>query len=52
VDAFEEQVRQIFPAWHAMDLRLMFEGYQDRGFEAQSAVGSGKFFHEVNHLFP
>ena len=32
MEAFEEQLRQIFPAWHAMDLRLMFEGYQDRGF--------------------
>jgi uncharacterized protein YbjT (DUF2867 family) len=32
VEAFEEQLRQIFPAWLAKDLRLMFEGYQDRGF--------------------
>jgi uncharacterized protein YbjT (DUF2867 family) len=37
VDAFEEQVRQIFPAWHAMDLRLMFQGYQDRGLAPSNA---------------
>jgi hypothetical protein len=37
VEAFEEQLRQIFPAWHAMDLRLMFDGYQDRGFAPSNA---------------
>ena len=31
VETFEEQIRQIFPAWLAMDLRLMFQGYQERG---------------------
>ena len=30
MEAFEEQLRQIFPAWLARDLRLMFQGYQDR----------------------
>jgi uncharacterized protein YbjT (DUF2867 family) len=38
VEAFEEQLRQIFPAWHAMDLRLMFEGYQDCGFAPRTPM--------------
>ena len=32
VGAVEEQLRQIYPAWLAMDVRLLFQGYQDRGF--------------------
>ena len=35
--AFEEQIRQIYPSWLAMDVRLMFEGYQDRGFVPSKA---------------
>ena len=37
VEAFEEQLRQIFPAWLAKDLRLMFQGYEDRGFAPSNA---------------
>ena len=32
MEAFEEQIRQMYPAWLAMDVRLMFQGYQDQGF--------------------
>jgi uncharacterized protein YbjT (DUF2867 family) len=32
LDAFEEQLRQMVPAWHALELRLMFQGFQERGF--------------------
>jgi uncharacterized protein YbjT (DUF2867 family) len=32
LDTFEEQLRQMLPAWLAMELRLMFEGYRERGF--------------------
>jgi hypothetical protein len=27
----------MFPAWLAMDVRLMFQGYQDRGFAPSNA---------------
>ena len=37
VEAFEEQLRQIFPAWLAKDLRLMYQGYVDRGFAPSNA---------------
>src|SRR3974377_66173 len=37
LEAFEEQLRQIFPAWLAKDLRLMFQGYEDRGFAPSNA---------------
>ncbi len=37
MEAFEEQLRQLLPTWHAMDLRLMFQGYQDRGFAPNNA---------------
>src|SRR5262249_41268822 len=36
-DAFEGQLRQMLPAWLAMDLRLMFQGYHERGFAPNSA---------------
>lgn len=32
VAAFEQQLRQFMPPWYAMDLRLMFQRYQERGF--------------------
>lgn len=32
VEAFEQQLRQFMPPWYAMDLRLMFQRYQERGF--------------------
>jgi uncharacterized protein YbjT (DUF2867 family) len=34
---FEEQLRQMFPAWLALDLRLMFQGYQEHGFAPSNA---------------
>jgi uncharacterized protein YbjT (DUF2867 family) len=37
VEAFGEQLRQIFPAWLAMDVRLMFQRYEDRGFAPSNA---------------
>ena len=37
MEAFEEQLHQFLPTWHAMDLRLMFQGYQDRGFAPNNA---------------
>ena len=37
MEAFEEQIRQMYPAWLAMDVRLMFQGYQDRGFAPSNA---------------
>jgi uncharacterized protein YbjT (DUF2867 family) len=37
MEAFEEQIRQMYPAWLAMDVRLMFQGYQDRGFVPSEA---------------
>jgi len=33
-DAYEEQMRQIMPNWAAFDLRMMFQGYFERGFVA------------------
>lgn len=33
-DAWEEQMRQNLPAWSAFDMRMMFEGYVERGFSA------------------
>jgi hypothetical protein len=32
---FEEQVRQKAPSWSAFDIRMMFQGYLERGFVAQ-----------------
>jgi uncharacterized protein YbjT (DUF2867 family) len=37
LDAFEGQLRQMLPAWLAMELRLMFQGYQERGFAPAAA---------------
>ena len=37
LDAFEEHLRQMVPAWQAMELRLMFQGYQERGFVPAAA---------------
>src|ERR1700747_1772789 len=37
LDAFEEQLREMVPSWLAMELRLMFQGYQDRGFVPKKA---------------
>jgi uncharacterized protein YbjT (DUF2867 family) len=35
MDAFEEQMRKRAPSWSAFDIRMMFEGYVERGFVAE-----------------
>jgi len=35
MDAFENQMRQAMPSWSAFDLRMMFQGYLERGFTAE-----------------
>ena len=35
MDAFEEQMRQKAPSWSAFDIRMMFQGYLERGFAAE-----------------
>ncbi len=35
MDAFEEQMRKQAPSWSAFDIRLMFQGYLERGFAAE-----------------
>jgi len=35
MDAFEEQMRLKAPSWSAFDIRMMFEGYLERGFVAE-----------------
>ena len=35
MDIFEEQMRQRAPAWTAFDMRMMFQGYLERGFVAE-----------------
>ena len=37
MDAFEEQMRKKAPSWSAFDIRMMFEGYLERGFVAEDA---------------
>lgn len=32
LDSWEEHMRKIVPAWMAFDLRMMFQGYLERGF--------------------
>jgi uncharacterized protein YbjT (DUF2867 family) len=36
MDAFEEQMRQRAPSWSAFDIRMMFQGYLERGFVAEA----------------
>ena len=36
MDAFEEQMRKGAPSWSAFDIRMMFQGYLERGFVAES----------------
>lgn len=36
MDGFEEQMRKRAPAWSAFDLRMMFQGYLERGFAAEA----------------
>jgi uncharacterized protein YbjT (DUF2867 family) len=35
MDAFEEQMRARAPSWSAFDIRMMFQGYLERGFVAE-----------------
>jgi uncharacterized protein YbjT (DUF2867 family) len=35
MDAFEQQMRKRAPSWSAFDIRMMFEGYLERGFIAE-----------------
>lgn len=35
MDAFETQMRERAPAWSAFDIRMMFQGYLERGFAAE-----------------
>jgi hypothetical protein len=35
MDAFEEQMREHAPSWSAFDIRMMFQGYLERGFVAE-----------------
>lgn len=34
MDSFEQQIRQRAPSWSAFDMRMMFQGYLERGFIA------------------
>src|ERR1700721_1341707 len=36
MDAFEEQMRDSAPSWSAFDIRMMFQGYLERGFVADT----------------
>jgi len=36
MDAFEGQMRQTGPSWAAFDMRMMFQGYLERGFTAET----------------
>jgi len=36
MDAFEEQMRKQAPSWSAFDIRMMFQGYLERGFVAEA----------------
>jgi uncharacterized protein YbjT (DUF2867 family) len=37
LDSFEEQMRKSAPSWSAFDIRMMFQGYLERGFVAEDA---------------
>jgi uncharacterized protein YbjT (DUF2867 family) len=36
MDIYEEQMRKSLPSWSAFDFRMMFEGYIERGFIAET----------------
>ena len=36
MDGFEEQMRERSPSWSAFDIRMMFQGYLERGFVADA----------------
>ena len=35
LDVFEDQMRKTAPSWSAFDIRMMFQGYLERGFAAE-----------------
>jgi hypothetical protein len=35
LDAFEAKMREFAPSWAAFDIRMMFQGYLERGFTAE-----------------
>jgi uncharacterized protein YbjT (DUF2867 family) len=35
LDSFEEQLRKQAPSWLAFEIRMMFQGYHERGFVAE-----------------
>lgn len=35
MDAFEEEMHKMAPSWSAFDIRMMFQGYLERGFTAE-----------------
>jgi uncharacterized protein YbjT (DUF2867 family) len=37
MDRFEKQMREKAPAWSAFDIRMMFQGYIERGFSAEDS---------------
>ena len=37
MDAFEKQMRERRPSWSAFDIRMMFQGYLERGFAADKS---------------
>ena len=37
LDSFEDQMRKSAPSWSAFDIRMMFQGYLERGFVAEDA---------------
>jgi len=37
LDTFEEQMRKHAPSWAAFDIRMMFQGYLERGFAADGS---------------
>jgi len=45
MDAFEEQMRRRAPSWSSFDIRMMFQGYLERGFVAD--VGDVKTLTEL-----
>jgi uncharacterized protein YbjT (DUF2867 family) len=49
LDTFEEQMRKHAPSWAAFDIRMMFQGYLERGFVAEDgdvATLTGLLCHE------
>jgi uncharacterized protein YbjT (DUF2867 family) len=45
MDAFEEQMRKRAPSWSSFDIRMMYQGYLERGFVAE--IGDVKTLTEL-----